>query len=95
MSSNFFAMVERMKLIDRWALMNNTGKENIAEHSHTVAVIAHALALIGNKKFGRSYNAERCALLALYHVSPGSTPGWSTKNFRIDFIGVCPSITHD
>ena len=49
MSSNFFAMVERMKLIDRWALMNNTGKENIAEHSHTVAVIAHALALIGNK----------------------------------------------
>ena len=44
MSSNFFAMVERMKLIDRWALMNNTGKENIAEHSHTVAVIAHALA---------------------------------------------------
>ena len=61
MSSNFFAMVERMKLIDRWALMNNTGKENIAEHSHTVAVIAHALALIGNKKFGRSYNAERAA----------------------------------
>ena len=61
MSSNFFAMVERMKLIDRWALMNNTGKENIAEHSHTVAVIAHALALIGNKKFGRSYNAERRA----------------------------------
>lgn len=67
MSSNFFAMVERMKLIDRWALMNNTGKENIAEHSHTVAVIAHALALIGNKKFGCSYNPERCALLALYH----------------------------
>jgi len=68
MSSNFFAMVERMKLIDRWALMNNTGKENIAEHSHTVAVIAHALALIGNKKFGRSYNAERCALLALTDI---------------------------
>ena len=67
MSSNFFAMVNRMKLIDRWALMNNTTKENIAEHSHSVAVIAHALALIGNKKFGKSYNAERAALLALYH----------------------------
>ncbi len=53
MSSNFFAMVNRMKLIDRWALMNNTTKENIAEHSHCVAVIAHALALIGNKKFGK------------------------------------------
>lgn len=67
MSSNFFAMVNRMKLIDRWALMRNTSKENIAEHSHSVAVIAHALALIGNKKFGKSYNAERVCLLALYH----------------------------
>lgn len=67
MSSNFFAMVNRMKLIDRWALMRNTQKENIAEHSHSVAVIAHALALIGNKKFGKNYNAERVCLLALYH----------------------------
>lgn len=67
MSSNFFAMVNRMKLIDRWALMRNTSKENIAEHSHCVAVIAHALALIGNKKFGKSYNEERVCLLALYH----------------------------
>lgn len=66
-SNNFFAMVNRMKLIDRWALMRNTSKENIAEHSHSVAVIAHALALIGNKKFGKSYNAERAAVLALYH----------------------------
>ena len=65
--SNFFAMVNRMKLIDRWALMRNTTKENIAEHSHNVAVIAHALCTIGNKKFSKSYNAERCAVLALYH----------------------------
>lgn len=67
MENNFFAMVNRMKLIDRWALMNNTAKENIAEHSHCVAVIANALALIGNEKFGKNYNAERVALLALYH----------------------------
>lgn len=67
MNSNFFAMVNRMKLIDRWALMRNTSKENIAEHSHCVAVIAHALALIGNKKFGKGYNAERVCLLAMYH----------------------------
>lgn len=60
-------MVNRMKLIDRWALMRNTSKENIAEHSHSVAVIAHALALIGNKKFGKNYNADRAAVLALYH----------------------------
>ena len=67
MNSNFFAMVNRMKLIDRWALMRNTSKENIAEHSHCVAVISHALALIGNKKFDKGYNAERVCLLAMYH----------------------------
>ena len=65
--SNFFAMVNRMKLINRWALMRNTSTENIAEHSHSVAVIAHALCIIGNRKFGKDYNAERCAALALYH----------------------------
>lgn len=65
--SNFFAMVDRMKQINRWALMRNTAEENIAEHSHSVAVIAHALCIIGNKKFGKNYNAERAAVLALYH----------------------------
>ncbi|MBR3738034.1 MAG: 5'-deoxynucleotidase [Eubacterium sp.] len=64
---NFFAMVNRMKLINRWALMQNTQSENIAEHSHSVAVIAHALALIGNKEFGKNYDANRVAVLALYH----------------------------
>ena len=64
---NFFAMVNRMKYIDRWALMPNANKENIAEHSHSVAVIAHALALIGNREFGKNYNPGRAALLALYH----------------------------
>ena len=64
---NFFAMVNRMNLIDRWALMQNTSKENIAEHSHSVAVIAHVLALIGNKKFSKNYDENRVALLALYH----------------------------
>lgn len=67
MQFNFFAMVNRMKMIDRWALMQNTSKENIAEHSHAVAIIAHALALIGNKKFGKSYDENRVAVLALYH----------------------------
>jgi len=60
-------MVNRMKLIDRWALMHNTSKEDIAQHSHSVAVIAHALALIGNRKYGKDYNADRAAVLALYH----------------------------
>ena len=44
MAYHFFAMVSRMKYIDRWALMRNTRQENLTEHSHEVAVIAHALA---------------------------------------------------
>lgn len=66
-NSKFFAMISRMKYINRWALMRNTLDENISEHSLETAFIAHALALIGNKKFGKNYNAERSALLAMFH----------------------------
>ena len=52
MNNSFFAMLGRMKYIDRWALMRNFRKENIGEHSLDVAVIAHALCLIGNKRLG-------------------------------------------
>jgi 5'-deoxynucleotidase len=97
MSSNFFAMVNRMKLIDRWALMRNTSKENIAEHSHSVAVIAHALALIGNKKFGKNYDAQRACLLALYHdtteVITGDMPT-PVKYYNDDIKNVYKSIEH-
>lgn len=67
MSSNFFAMHSRMKYINRWALMRNTVSENISEHSNDVAVIAHALAVIKNVRFGGNLNAERAAFLGLYH----------------------------
>lgn len=70
MNEGFFAMVSRMKYISRWALMRNTVSENISEHSHIVACIAHALAVIGNKRFGKNYNAERAAFLGLYHDMP-------------------------
>ncbi len=97
MSSNFFAMVNRMKLIDRWALMRNTSKENIAEHSHSVAVISHALALIGNKKFKKSYNTERVCLLALYHdateVITGDMPT-PVKYYNSDIKNVYKDIEH-
>lgn len=97
MSSNFFAMVNRMKLIDRWALMRNTAKENIAEHSHSVAVIAHALALIGNKKFGKDYDPQRAALLALYHdtteVITGDMPT-PVKYYNDDIKNVYKDIEH-
>lgn len=64
---NFFAYMARMKLIKRWSLMKSVHEENIAEHSAQVAQIAHALALIKNKKFGGSLNADRIATIALYH----------------------------
>lgn len=70
MSRSFFAMVSRMKYITRWALMRNTVSENISEHSHEVACIAHALAVLGNKRLGKKYNCERAALLGLYHDMP-------------------------
>ena len=64
---SFFAMLSRMKDIDRWALMRNTKTENISEHSHDVAVLVHALALLHNKRFGGQVDGNRCVLLALYH----------------------------
>lgn len=64
---SFFAMVSRMKNINRWALMRNTKTENISEHSHDVAVLVHVLALLHNRRFGGNVNAERCVLMALYH----------------------------
>ncbi|PKF51026.1 5'-deoxynucleotidase [Enterovibrio nigricans] len=65
--SHFFAYLARMKLIYRWPLMRNVSNENISEHSLQVAFVAHALALIENKKFGGKYSPERVALLAMFH----------------------------
>ena len=64
---NFFALISRMKYIDRWALMRNTETENIQEQSHQVAVLAHALALIANQRFGAQLDPGRVAVAALYH----------------------------
>ena len=64
---NFFAYISRMKNIDRWALMRNTRNENIQEHSYDVAVLAHALALIANKRFEGKFDPERAAMYALFH----------------------------
>lgn len=68
-SHHFFAFLSRMKYINRWGLMRNTYPENIQEHCQQVAVIAHALAVIRNTYFGSSLNAERVAVLAMYHDS--------------------------
>ena len=66
-TQHFFAKMSRMKYINRWGLMRNTRPENIGEHSLDVAMIAHALAVIKNRRFGGHVNAERAALLGLYH----------------------------
>lgn len=70
MTSPFFAMFSRMKNIDRWALMRNTRKESLAAHSFEVSAIAHCLAVIGNRRLGKSYNADRAAAIGLYHDMP-------------------------
>lgn len=65
--SHFFAHLARMKLIQRWPLMRSVSTENISEHSLQVAFVAHALALIKNRKFGGHTNPERIALLGMFH----------------------------
>ena len=65
--SHFFAHLARMKLIQRWPLMRSVSTENISEHSLQVAFVAHALALIKNRKFGGNTNPERIALLGMFH----------------------------
>lgn len=64
---HFFAMMARMKYISRWSLMRNSDSENISEHSLEVAMIAHALAVISNVRFGNDLNTERAALIGMYH----------------------------
>lgn len=60
-------MMSRMKYIERWALMRNSEKENISEHSMEVAMLTHALAVISNVRLGNQLNVEKAALLGLYH----------------------------
>ncbi len=67
MANSFFPMIARMRYINRWGLMRNTQTENIQEHSHMVAVLAHGLAVIQNEKFGGQVDPGQVAVAALYH----------------------------
>ena len=68
MANEFYALLSRMRYITRWGLMRNTFSENIQEHSHQVAVLAHALALIRREILGlEGPDPEKCATAALYH----------------------------
>lgn len=66
-TSSFFSMLLRMKYIRRWGLMRCNVDENLAEHTLDVAVLSHALAVIGNRMLGKKLDAPRAAMLALYH----------------------------
>ena len=67
MKHSFFALISRMRYIGRWGLMRNSLPENIQEHSHMVAVIAHCLAVIGRDVYGKGCDPDKCATAALYH----------------------------
>ena len=68
MANEFYALLGRMRYINRWGLMRNSFQENIQEHSHQVAVLAHALALIRREILGlEGPDPDRCAVSALYH----------------------------
>ena len=70
MKESFFAYISRMRYIDRWALMRNSQKENVQEHSHMVAVLAHALAVIRKEVYGGQIDPGEVAVAALYHDAP-------------------------
>lgn len=70
MSNSFFALISRMRYIKRWGLMRNSYQENIQEHSHMTAVIAHALAVIRRDVFSQPADPDRAAAVALFHDAP-------------------------
>ncbi|MDE6397902.1 MAG: 5'-deoxynucleotidase, partial [Clostridiales bacterium] len=67
MGDKFFSLIGRLRYIDRWSLMRNARKENVAEHSYITALVAHALCTVQNELYGGNLNADRAAVLALYH----------------------------
>ncbi len=97
MGNSFYAMVSRMKYIERWALMRNTITENISEHSLEVSILAHALAVISKERLGREVNAERAALIGIYHdvteIITGDMPT-PVKYFNEGIQGAFKAVEH-
>lgn len=92
---NFFAMISRMKFIERWSLMRNTHPENISEHSLEVSILAHALAIISNERLGNHLDAEKAALIGIYHdateIITGDMPT-PIKYFNEDIQGAFKAV---
>ncbi len=96
-NSHFFAMLSRMKYITRWGLMNNTNSENISEHSLQTAMFAHLLVLLHNRNSKNKLNAERAALLGMYHdvteIITGDMPT-PVKYYNSDIINSYKEVEH-
>ena len=88
MAHNFFPMIARMRYISRWGLMRNTQPENIQEHSHQVAVLAHALAVIQNQYFGGNVDPGQVAVAALYHDASEILTGDLPTPIKYDNPGI-------
>ncbi len=88
MSFSFFALISRMKYINRWSLMRNTETENIQGHSHEVAVLAHALAVIENRFYGGSVDAGEVAVAAIYHDASEIITGDMPTPIKYDNPGI-------
>ena len=65
--SSFFALISRMRYIERWSLMRNSRSESLAEHALDVAIISHCLATIANVRYQRNLDADKAALIGIYH----------------------------
>lgn len=98
MESNFFAMISRMKFIERWSLMRNSRQENLSEHSLEVSMLAHVLAVISNERLGNNLNTEKVALLGIYHdateIITGDMPT-PIKYFNTDIQGAFKEVEKD
>ena len=96
-NSHFFAMLSRMKYITRWGLMNNTKSENISEHSLQTAMFSHLLVLIHNEKNDDNLNAERAAVLGMFHdateIITGDMPT-PVKYYNPDIISSYKEVEH-
>jgi len=93
--SHFFAYLARLRLVRRWGLMRAAEPENVAEHSHQVAVVAHALAVIGNRYYGRAVDPAQVATAALFHdaseILTGDLPTpvkYATEEMRTAYKGL-------
>jgi len=94
-NNTFIPLIFRLKYINRWGLKFNTQTENVMQHTAECAFIAHFLAIIGNRYFGKNYNADRLAVCALYHdateVYTGDLPT-PIKYFNDDMANIYKQI---